>query len=215
MNAERLFCICQTALPAANDIQALKQYLQKTAPFLGGESHGGSTGFSALDRLLGGGFPKGAITAVIGEVGTGCLTVAARALAEETRGRPAAWVDAKGTLYPPALVSCGVELSRLLMVRAQPDKALQAAEQIIATGAFGVVVIGGVERGVRAPQLRRIQTATEGARVCTLMLLSPVVQSVTGAALRLRLGRKGEAISVEVEKDRSGRANGRRVLLRG
>ena len=78
-----------------------------------------------------------------------------------------------------------------------------------------MVAASGLDHLLTPSRLRRIQTATEGARVCTLLVLEPrAAQRVTTAALKLRLTRRHRGIQVLVEKDRTGRAIGRRAILR-
>ena len=199
---------------ARTDVQALRAYLRAKAPFLG-TREGLATGFEGLDQILNGGFPKSARTVITGQPGAGRMTLAAQALAEETRRhRPVAWVDAAGLVYPPALEAQGVELSRLLLVQGAAERSAYAAEQIIDTGAFQVVVVSGLDAHLDAARARRLQTASEGARVSTLLVLEPpAAQRVQGAALKLHLTRRAHHIQVEVEKDRSGHAFGRRFHL--
>lgn len=199
---------------ARSDVQALRAYLRAKAPFLG-TREGLATGSEGLDQILNGGFPKGALTVVTGQFGSGRLTLAAQALAQQTRqSRPVAWVDAAGLVYPPALEAQGVDLGRLLMVQGAGEKGAYAAEQIIDTGAFPMVVVSGLDAHLDAARARRLQTASEGAQVSTLLVLEPpAAQRVQGAALKLHLTRRAHHIQVEVEKDRSGHAYGRRFHL--
>lgn len=200
--------------PARSDVQALRDYLRAKAPFLG-PREGTTTGFEGLDQILNGGFPKAALTVLTGPVGSGRTTLAAQALAVGTKaGQPGAWIDATAQVYPPALEAAGVDVSRLLMVRGADAKSAYAAEQIIDTGVFGVVVVSGLDRHLDPARARRLQTASEGAGVSTLLLLEPAAAArVQGAALKLRLTRRSHHLQIEVDKDRSGQANGRRFRL--
>lgn len=199
---------------AVQNLSAIRDYLKTHAPFLA-DREDVSSGSTALDRLLLGGLPRGSLTVITGEIGTGRMTLAAQALRRETqRGRPVAWVDGEGTVYPPALALQGVELSRLLMVRKSEERSIYALEQILESSVFTMVVASGLDRLLNASRLRRIQTATEGARVCTLLILEPsAAERATSAALKLRLTRRHRGIQVQVEKDRTGRAIGRRAVL--
>jgi hypothetical protein len=185
------------------DVHALRQYLKAEAPYLPKKADVRSTGIAAIDRLLEGGIPKAAITVLTGPAGAGRMTIAARALAEETRAtKPVAWVDGKGTLYPPALAQAGVDLSRLLIVRGVRERALFAIEQILESQAFGLVVASGLETNLSQLGLRRVQTAGEKANASTLFLLDPHASaSITNAALKLKLTRRPTgAIQLEIEK---------------
>ncbi len=80
------------------------------------------TAIPELDRLLGGGFPAGAVATLEGE--TGCWSLAAGLVAAMTRRSLVAILD-DGGLYPPALADAGACLERVLVVPAR--KALAAA----------------------------------------------------------------------------------------
>ena len=68
-----------------------------------------ATGVQALDDLLGGGFPRGILAVLEGDLGRS--SIAARLLAQATRRGMAAVLD-DGELYPPGLVQAGVRLDR-------------------------------------------------------------------------------------------------------
>jgi hypothetical protein len=200
--------------PVLRDVESIRQYLKAKSPILPERTDGRSTGMPGIDRLLDGGLPKGAISVLTGPSGAGRTTIAARILAEETRSlRPVAWVDAKGTLYPPALEQAGVDLSRLLMVRGVRERGLFAVEQILESGAFGVVITTGLESCLSQAGLRRVQSASEGSGASTIFILEPHASaSVTNAAIKLRVSRRGNGVQVEVEKAK-GDLVGRRAVL--
>jgi recombination protein RecA len=75
-------------------------------------------GIAALDDLIGGGFPVGAVTELVGEECTGRTSVALSFLASITAtGKICAWIDASDTLHPASAASVGVDLKRMLWVR--------------------------------------------------------------------------------------------------
>jgi hypothetical protein len=74
------------------------------------------TGVPALDRLLGGGFPRGTLVALEGDAGRWSLV--ARLVAQVTRRAMAAILD-DGALYPPGLAEAGARLERVLVVPAR------------------------------------------------------------------------------------------------
>jgi recombination protein RecA len=86
-----------------------------------------ATTFAELDGALGGGLPAGRITEIIGAATSGKATLAAKVLATAHAGRNAsspgsgqglvAWFDLPRTSDPDYLHRCGVDLSRLLVVR--------------------------------------------------------------------------------------------------
>lgn len=201
--------------PVLRDVESIRQYLKVQNPSLGlsRAADTRATGIAQIDRLLDGGLPKGAISVLTGSSGAGRMTIAAQAIAEETRAsRAVAWVDAAGTLYPPALQQAGADLSRVLMVRGVRERALFAVEQIVESGAFGLVVVSGLDSLSQAA-LRRVQTASEAAGASVLLILEPHASaSVTNAALKLKIARRAAGIQVEVEKSRS-ELVGRRTLI--
>jgi hypothetical protein len=77
-----------------------------------------STGFTALDALLGGGIPRGQVTELVGPASSGRTSVAFAILAEATaRGEVAAYIDASDSLDPRSAQKAGIALERLLWVR--------------------------------------------------------------------------------------------------
>ena len=77
------------------------------------------TGIAEVDALLGGGLPLGGVTEIIGPVCSGRSTLALSVLAGITgQGAAAAYVDVSDALDPLSAAAVGVELGRLLWVRA-------------------------------------------------------------------------------------------------
>jgi hypothetical protein len=103
-----------------------------------------ATGLSELDTLLGGGFPVGRICEISGPASSGRTSLALSLLAEATdsRGELAALVDPADAFDPPSAEAAGVDLDRLLWVRAgalQP--ALRCVEQLMQTGGLPLVLL--------------------------------------------------------------------------
>jgi len=77
------------------------------------------TGISEVDTMLGGGLPLGGVTEIIGPVCSGRSTLALSVLAGITgQGAAAAYVDVSDALDPFSAAAMGVDLGRLLWVRA-------------------------------------------------------------------------------------------------
>jgi recombination protein RecA len=92
------------------------------------------------------------------------LTTAIELVVEaQTTGEPVAWIAlASGTFYPPDVADSGVDLAALVVVRApDPLACARAAERVLRSGAFGLVVI---DYGSARPEL---STAHQG-RLVTL-----------------------------------------------
>jgi hypothetical protein len=73
----------------------------------------------------------------------------------QSQGEPVAWIQqARGALYPPDLADCGVDLTALPVIHvprsAGEHGPLKAAEWLLRSGAFGLVVLD-----LRESHLRR------------------------------------------------------------
>ncbi len=76
------------------------------------------TGIPAIDEVLSGGLPVGAITELIGPECSGRTGLALSFLAQVTVvGKVCAWVDVSDCMQPESAAAIGVDLSRLLWVR--------------------------------------------------------------------------------------------------
>lgn len=143
------------------------------------------TGLVEMDRLLGGGFPKGLVTALGGPCGAGASTAVARAMAQATAaGECCAWVDGTGSLSAPALAALGVDLSRLLLVKAPAQEAAWAAQLIARSGAFSLVAADVTAEGWSVGALHRLGDAVRAGQ-CALVLVSR--DAPVAAALKARL----------------------------
>ena len=137
-----------------------------------------------------------------------------------------AWIDPFATLYAPAAVAAGVELSRLLVVRPRVEDALRAAVRVASSRAFALVVldlaalpglgarVGASGRRALVPTpnvVRRLALAIEGSPRSVLLLTDAgergrVFLPPLPVALRLELDRTArEGSSVRVAKERRGR----------
>jgi recombination protein RecA len=77
-----------------------------------------ATGVDALDTLLGGGLPIGALCELTGPECSGRNSVALSLLARMTAtGKVCAWIDVSNALDPVSAAAAGVSLERLLWVR--------------------------------------------------------------------------------------------------
>jgi recombination protein RecA len=113
-----------TKLTAVSEVESLRNLLREQGlgsalPTPAAKTHPpASTGFTALDALLGGGIPRGQITELIGPASSGRTSIAFAILAEATaRGEVAAYIDASDSLDPRSAQKAGIALQRLLWVR--------------------------------------------------------------------------------------------------
>ena len=76
------------------------------------------TGIAAVDDLLQGGLPVGALTEMTGPECSGRTSLALSFIAQVTRAEKiCAWVDVSNALSPESAAACGVDLARLLWIR--------------------------------------------------------------------------------------------------
>jgi hypothetical protein len=106
-----------------------------------------STGFSELDAVLSGGFPRGTIASLEGPPSSGRTALLASVLAQATQRGLAAIVD-DGTLYPPDLERAGVQLERVLVVSAgsaaSAKTIARCADILLRSRAFAAVAMPAV-----------------------------------------------------------------------
>jgi recombination protein RecA len=150
--------------PPATDLQALVADLRRTKTLLAPEElvhrlpRTVTSGLPALDELLGGGLPEGKTIAVAGPAGGAATALSLSVLAAFTgAGSLAAVVDRGDGFDPASAADAGVDLSRLLWCRpASAKEAVKAADVLLASGAFPVVVLDlRTEEGAGGPDTGR------------------------------------------------------------
>jgi recombination protein RecA len=105
-----------------------------------------ATGIAAIDELLGGGLPVGAISEIVGPECSGRTTLALAFLASITRqGKACAWIDVSDALHPESAAAAGVDLDRLLWVR--------CGDAVISTDTISL----NPNHKAQAPQTTRVQ----------------------------------------------------------
>jgi len=166
------------------------------------------SGVVSLDARLGGGFPRGQLSELVGPRSSGRTSLMLQMIAEATaRGELVGMVDALDMLDVESAAAAGVDLQRLLWVRghvvANPgfcsdlnqralEQAIRAFTLILQAGNFGLVVLDVAEAPVQA--LRRLpfttwlrlQRMVEGSQTACLLIGSqPMARSSAGLTLRL------------------------------
>lgn len=77
-----------------------------------------ATGITALDELVRGGLPIGALSELVGPESSGRTSIALSFVARLTQAnKVCAWIDVCDNLDPASAAACGVDLARLLWVR--------------------------------------------------------------------------------------------------
>ncbi len=183
------------------------------------------TGMDELDRMLGGGVPRGSLVEIVGTVSSGRTGALLGLLAEATsRGELAAYIDACDSLDPLGAQASGIDLQRLLWVRCASEspassvtRAVKAADAAIKAGGFGVVALdleapqpSGRRSLPRAPAhcWFRLQRAVKDTPA-VLVALQPSSSASSAASLVLSFQRKESDWGLEAE------AGKRPRLLRG
>jgi hypothetical protein len=133
-----------------------------------------ATDASALDARLGGGFPRGQLSEIVGPRSSGRTSLLLQMLAAATaRGELVALVDALDMLDVESAVAAGVDLDRLLWVRGHVvtnpgmcrdmnqralEQAIRAFALVLQAGNFGLVVFDAAE--APADAIRRLPFTT-------------------------------------------------------
>jgi len=187
--------------PAA--LSPLPRTYRETAP----------TSIPAVDRLLDGGLPIGAISEITGPASSGRTSLALAFLAERTQeDRVCAWVDLSDAFDSESAAASGVSLRQLLWVRlsnptpaARPksirpnspnpvfsalDQALRATDLLLQAGGFCSIVLDlgsiSADHGKRIPLATwfRFRQAADRTR-CSLLVLAqqPLAQSSAAVVL--------------------------------
>jgi recombination protein RecA len=144
------------------------------------------------------------------------LTTAVELVLEaQIAAEPVAWVTlANATFYPPDVAESGVDLAALAVVRvSDTTTAARAAEQLLRSGAFGLVVLdfgGGGEVEVPMAHLGRLVTlaqAHDAAVVCITKKANDTpslgsLVSLRAEALRLCDGKHDYEVTLRVLKDK-------------
>lgn len=102
-----------------------------------------ATGIEAVDRLTGGGFPRGRLSEIAGPLSSGRTSLALALLARLTReGELAAVIDAADAFDPASAEAADVDLERVLWVRAPELRgALRSTERLLEARGFGLVLL--------------------------------------------------------------------------
>jgi hypothetical protein len=172
------------------------------------------TGYAALDHCLpGGGWPQqGLIEILADQPGIGelrlLMPVLARLCGEARHGQTGTggwvtWVSPPHQPYAPALAAWGIDLARILIVRAGTATEWAMDQALRSEGCSAV--LGWANP--RDPQsLRRLQLAAEQSRSLAV-LFRPLGAGLSSspAVLRLALLGAGEGLQVRIVKSRGGR----------
>jgi|SRR3954468_1559086 recombination protein RecA len=175
------------------------------------------SGVSALDARLGGGFPRGQISEVVGPRSSGRTSLLLQTMAAATaRGELVALVDALDMFDPVSAGAAGVDLDRLLWIRGHLvtnqglcrelnqraiEQAIRAFTLVLQAGNFGLVVFDVAEAPADAVRRLpfttwlRLQRMVEGSQTACLLIGSqPMARSSAGLTLELGIRDSGFGI---------------------
>jgi recombination protein RecA len=166
------------------------------------------SGISALDARLGGGFPRGQLSELVGARSSGRTSLLLQTMAAATaRGELVALVDALDMLDVASAAAAGVDLDRLLWIRGHVvtnqglcrelneraiEQAIRAFTLVLQAGNFGLVVFDVAEAPADAVRRLpfttwlRLQRMVEGSQTACLLIGSqPMARSSAGLTLEL------------------------------
>jgi hypothetical protein len=190
-------------------VSTLENILRHHPVWRGGASHCPAavlpSGFAALDRALpGGGWPTGALTELLGAgAGIGELQLVLPALsALSWAGKRIVWLVPPHLPYAPALAAAGVDLARVVVVRAPGRRdALWAAEQALRSGSCHALLAWF--RHARYEDMRRLAVAAEASPAWVALFRPPeAAHEPSPAVLRLALEPALAGLSVRILKRR-------------
>lgn len=164
------------------------------------------SGFRQLDQELpGGGWPTNCLTELLTpDSGIGEIRLLVQSLHTLIRaGRQIVLLAPPCVPYPDGWAHLGIDVSRILVVRAErPADRLWAIEQSLRSAAFGALLAWVPD--VRPEALRRLQLAAAGANGLSFLFRPTAAQyEPSPAPLRLLLGGvEGRTLSVQILKRR-------------
>lgn len=134
-----------------------------------------ATGLAGVDRALGGGFPRGRVSEVVGPACCGRTSLALALLARVTaQGELAAVVDRPDVFDPASAASAGVDLARVLWVRPPGlGEALRSVEHVLQAGGFPLVLLDlslGEAPRIPASAWPRLRKASAAAAAALVLL---------------------------------------------
>src|SRR5580765_1334499 len=172
----------------------------------------GPAGIAHLDAQLGGGFPRGQLSELVGARSSGRTSLVLRMMAAATaRGELVALIDALDRLDVSSAAAAGIDLDRLLWIRGHVvsnpglcrdlnqramEQAVRALSLVLQAGNLGLVVLDVSDAPVEAlrrlpfTSWLRLQRMVEGRHtMCVIVGNEPMARSSAG--LTVVIGRAG------------------------
>lgn len=167
-----------------------------------------ATDVTSLDAHLGGGFPRGQLSELVGPRSSGRSSLLLQLIAAATgRGELVALVDTLDMFDVESAVAAGIDLTRLLWIRGHVtlntglcrdlnqramEQAIRACALVLQAGNFGLVAFDAAEAPADAVRRLpfttwlRLQRMVEGTQTtCLLVGSEPMARSSAGLTIRL------------------------------
>jgi len=129
---------------------------------------------TSLDRVIAGGLAAGEPVAFVGPASVGKLTLALRAAASaQSQGGMVAWIDPTASFDPLAAERNGVDLERLVVVRARGDATALATAAALRSEGFRLVAVDAGDpglAGIRVDDLAPALAAVRGSPAALLVV---------------------------------------------
>ena len=132
-----------------------------------------STGVFEVDTILGEGMgiPTGTLVEFCGESQSGKTWLAYKLMAQaQEKGKSCAFFNIENSYYPPRAISCGVDISKLLLVEnvGSAEKYGELLKFMVESGEYGVIVVDSISAMIPqdelAKTLEQVQTIGLHAR---------------------------------------------------
>jgi hypothetical protein len=172
---------------------------------------------SALDARLGGGFPRGQLSELVGSRSSGRTSLLLQMMAAATaRGELVALVDALDMLDVESAAAAGIDLDRLLWIRGHVvtnqglcrelnqraiEQAIRAFTLVLQAGNFGLVVFDVAEAPADAVRRLpfttwlRLQRIIEGSQT-TCVLVGSDAMARSAAGLTVKTGSRDQGLGI-------------------
>lgn len=163
-----------------------------------------STSWKILDDLIGGGWPRAAISEIISTDNYGLALLLPVLVKLSKQAHWIALISPPHIPFAPSLSAHGVDMQRLLIVQEENTKErLWAIEQTLKSGSCSAVLAW--PGAITLPQLRRLQLAAEKGN-CLGVLFRSARESreSSPAAMRLKVSPSPMGLDINVVKRRHG-----------
>lgn len=139
-----------------------------------------STGIKTVDDILGGGFPAGRVSEILGLESTGKTMLALHTIASaQQQGITCLFVDAEHALSMHYAKALGIDLKKLLV--SQPEygeQALEIVKDVVSTGAIGLIVVDSV--AALAPKMEIDGEMSDSSIGLQARLMSKALRKLVG-----------------------------------